>query len=224
MERELITGWVASLSTLAFFYWRSSRQAKLERVAVETRLTEELTAVKDRADRTESSLQTQLTDVKSLLRTSEVNKAKLEQEIVALTQQCQRLRDDLKTQSTQVQADAIAGGFDRIQTLLTQYPSVRKMVESQPDLPARNIVALLTSLENLVKFWECESIGKPWEMVEYDPQLHQGDVDDMQAGELVYVRFIGYQKGDRILIPAKVSRTLPTGAKGGAGSFGGHTA
>ena len=28
-------------------------------------------------------------------------------------------------------------------------------------------------------------------------------------GELVYIRFIGYQKGDNILYPAKVSRTLP---------------
>ena len=81
------------------------------------------------------------------------------------------------------------------------------MVESQPDLPARNIVALLTSLENLVKFWECQSIGKPWEMEPYDPQIHQSDVGDIPIGESVYVRFVGYQKGDRILIPAKVSRT-----------------
>jgi hypothetical protein len=213
MESELISGWVASLSILALFYWRSSQKAQLDRSALETRLTDELTAVKDRAARTESNLQTQLTDVKSELRTSEINKAKLEREIVALTQQCQRLREDLKTQSTQAQTDAIAGGFDRIQTLLTQYPSVRKMVESQPDLPARNIVALLTSLENLVKFWECESIGKPWESVAYDPQLHQSDVSDMQVGESVYIRFIGYKKADRILIPAKVSRTLPANAK-----------
>jgi hypothetical protein len=213
MESELISGWVASLSILALFYWRSSQKAQLDRSALETRLTDELTAVKDRAARTESNLQTQLTDVKSELRTSEINKAKLEREIIALTQQCQRLREDLKTQSTQAQTDAIAGGFDRIQTLLTQYPSVRKMVESQPDLPARNIVALLTSLENLVKFWECESIGKPWESVAYDPQLHQSDVSDMQVGESVYIRFIGYKKADRILIPAKVSRTLPANAK-----------
>ncbi len=213
MERELIGGWVASLAILAFFYWRSDRQATIDRVDLEQRLTEEITTLKDRSQATELNLQTQLTKVKSQLQTSEVNKTKLAEEIVALTQQCQRLREELKTQADRVRVDAIDGGFEQIQTLLTQYPSVRKMVESQPDLPARNIVALLTSLENLVKFWECQSIGKPWEMVEYDPQIHQSDVDDVQVGESVYVRFIGYRKGDRILIPAKVSRTLPASAK-----------
>ena len=32
-----------------------------------------------------------------------------------------------------------------------------------------------------------------------------------QEGELVYIRFVGYQNGDKILYPAKVSRTLPPG-------------
>jgi hypothetical protein len=216
MEPELISGLVGtftSIGTLGFFYWRSLKIGKASRAALESRLTQEITALKDRSQATELGLQTQLTEVRSRLQTSEVKRAKLEEEIIALTQQCQRLREELKTQAAQVQADAIEGGFEQIQTLLTQYPSVRKMVESQPDLPARNIVALLTSLENLVKFWECQSIGKPWEMVPYDPQIHQGDVGDIQVGESVYVRFIGYQKGDRILIPAKVSRTLPAGAK-----------
>ena len=217
MQPELIGGLAGSLTSigiLGFFYWRSLKNSKASRVALESRLTQEITTLKERSQATELELKTQLAEVKSQLQTSEVNKTKLAEEIVALTQQCQRLREDLKTQAAQVRGDAIAGGFEQIQTLLTQYPSVRKMVESQPDLPARNIVALLTSLENLVKFWECQSIGKPWEMVLYDPQIHQSDVGDMTVGESVYVRFVGYQKGDRILIPAKVSRTLPAGAKG----------
>jgi molecular chaperone GrpE (heat shock protein) len=216
MEPELIGGLVGSftsITTLGFFYWRSLKIGKASRAALESRLTKEITALTERSQAIELGLQTQLTEVKSQLQTSEVKSAKLAAEIVALTQQCQRLREELKTQAAQVQADAIDGGFEQIQTLLTQYPSVRKMVESQPDLPARNIIALLTSLENLVKFWECQSIGKPWEMVPYDPQIHQSDMDDLQTGESVYVRFVGYQKGDRILIPAKVSRTLPAGAK-----------
>jgi hypothetical protein len=216
MEPELISGLVGtftSIGTLGFFYWRSLKIAKASRAALESRLTQEIATLTERSQATELGLQTQLTEVRSQLQTSEVKRAKLEEEIIALTQQCQRLREELKTQAAQVQADAIEGGFEQIQTLLTQYPSVQKMVASQPDLPARNIVALLISLENLVKFWECQSIGKPWEMVPYDPQIHQSDMDDLQTGESVYVRFVGYQKGDRILIPAKVSRTLPAGAK-----------
>ena len=216
MEPELISGLVGSITsiaTLGFFYWRSLKIAKANRVALESCLTQEIITLKERSQATESALQSQLTEVKSQLQTSEVTSAKLEADIAALTQQCQQLREELKSQAAQVQADAIEGGFEQIQTLLTQYPSVRRMVESQPDLPARNIVALLTSLENLVKYWECQTLGKPWEMVPYDPQSHQSDVGDIQTGESVYVRFVGYCKGDRILIPAKVSRTLPTSAK-----------
>ena len=175
MEPELIGGLVGSITsiaTLGFFYWRSLKIAKASLVGLESRLTQEITTLKDRSQATESGLQSQLTEVNSQLQTSEVTRAKLAEEVVALTQQCQRLREELKIQAAQVQADAIEGGFEQIQTLLTQYPSVRKMVESQPDLPARNIVALLTSLENLVKFWEFRPIGKPWETVPYDPQLH----------------------------------------------------
>jgi molecular chaperone GrpE (heat shock protein) len=212
MEPELIGGWIVSLVTLALFYWRSNKKAIAEQAALEQRLTNEIALTK-KSQATEQGLRTELTSTKSQLQTSEVNKAKLAAEIIALNQQCQRLRAELKTQAAQVQTDAIAGGFEQIQTLLTQYPSVQRMVANQPELPARNIIALLTSLENLVKYWGCNSIGTPWEKVPYDPQIHQSDVDDIQPGEEAYVRFIGYQQGDKILIPAKVSRTLPAGAK-----------
>ena len=129
MEPELIGGLVGSITsiaTLGFFYWRSLKIAKASLVGLESRLTQEITTLKDRSQATESGLQSQLTEVNSQLQTSEVTRAKLAEEVVALTQQCQRLREELKIQAAQVQADAIEGGFEQIQTLLTQYPSVRK--------------------------------------------------------------------------------------------------
>jgi hypothetical protein len=36
-------------------------------------------------------------------------------------------------------------------------------------------------------------------------------VPDIQPGEAVYVRFVGYRDGETVLVPAKVSRTLPSG-------------
>ncbi|MBD2186518.1 XRE family transcriptional regulator, partial [Planktothrix sp. FACHB-1375] len=51
--------------------------------------------------------------------------------------------------------------------------------------------------------------GQVWEQVPYNPQLHQADVNDIAEGELVFVRFVGYKNGSRILCPAKVSRTRP---------------
>jgi hypothetical protein len=212
METALIAEWMVSLSILAFFYWRSRRIAIGERGELVARFTQENSELKERSSQSELALKSQLVSLQSQIQVSKVTKAKLEREITELIQQCQRLREELKHQTTQIQTDAIIGGFEQIQTLLTQYPSVRRMVETQPDLPARNILALLISLENLLEFWDCQPIGKPWSIVAYDPQLHQGDAD-IQSDESVYVRFVGYQKGDRILIPAKVSRTLPTGVK-----------
>jgi molecular chaperone GrpE (heat shock protein) len=100
--------------------------------------------------------------------------------------------------------------FRQIATLLTQYPTIRHMVTLKPDLPAKNIIAILASLDNLLTGWDIVPIGKVWAAVSYDPQQHQADSPDIQPNETVYVRFVGYQRGDRILIPAKVSRTLPS--------------
>ena len=134
-------------------------------------------------------------------------------EIEQLRQQCLRLREELQQQASQLRTDERDSTFEQLQTLLTNYPTARIMVQSKSDLPAKNLVALFTPLENLLKSWGYEPIGTPWEQVPYDPQLHQPDADDIAVGELVYIRFVGYRDGDRILSPAKVSRTLPPGIK-----------
>jgi DNA-binding Xre family transcriptional regulator/molecular chaperone GrpE (heat shock protein) len=134
-------------------------------------------------------------------------------EIAELRQQCLRLRDELQQQKTQLTTDFRNATFEQLQTLLTNYPAARKMAEAKPDLPAKNLSALFTPLENLLKSWDFEMIGSAWEQVAYNPQLHQPDVEDITEGELVYIRFVGYRDGDRILTPAKVSRTLPAGIK-----------
>jgi hypothetical protein len=99
--------------------------------------------------------------------------------------------------------------FEQLQTLLVNYPTVTKATLAKPEMPAKNIVPLFTPLGNLVQQWGYEAIGEPWENVAFDPQLHQPDVADIAVGEMVYVRFIGYRDGATILVPAKVSRTLP---------------
>jgi hypothetical protein len=99
--------------------------------------------------------------------------------------------------------------FEQLQTLLVNYPSVSQAAMANPTMPAKNIVPLFTPLGNLLTAWRYVAIGQPWEAVTFDPQWHQPDVPDIQPGERVYVRFVGYRDGDDILVPAKVSRTLP---------------
>jgi molecular chaperone GrpE (heat shock protein) len=134
-----------------------------------------------------------------------------EQKIKDLELQCQRLREELKQQSQQLQSDFQQETFTQLQTLLSNYPTVKKMALAKPELPAKNLISLFTSLDNLITSWGYTAIGETWEQVNYNPQLHQADSDDIQEGELVYIRFIGYQDGDKVLYPAKVSRTLPPG-------------
>ncbi|MFM6106264.1 MAG: nucleotide exchange factor GrpE [Sphaerospermopsis kisseleviana] len=140
-----------------------------------------------------------------------VTSPETEQKIKDLELQCQRLREELKQQSQQLQTDFQNETFTQLQTLLTNYPTVKKMALTKPDLPAKNIVSLFTSLDNLMASWGYTVIGETWEQVNYNPQIHQADSDDIQEGDLVYIRFIGYQNGDQVLYPAKVSRTLPGG-------------
>ena len=142
----------------------------------------------------------------------DIIKAK-DKEIAELKQQCARLRQDLTERSQQAKDDLKQDFFSQLQTLLVNYPTASKMAQNKPDLPAKNLVALLTPLSNLLSAWEYETIGEPWAKVAYDPQIHQADTDDIQAGEEVYIRFIGYRDRDKILVPAKVSHFLPPGIK-----------
>ncbi|AFZ12889.1 hypothetical protein Cri9333_2010 [Crinalium epipsammum PCC 9333] len=146
--------------------------------------------------------------VKPITNTNASNQPEIEE----LRQECLRLREQLQQQNIQLTTEFQESTFKQIQTLLTNYPSLRPMVQVKPELPAKNIISLLTPLDNLLSTWGYELIGQAWEQVEYDPQLHQPDNSDIQPGELVFVRFVGYRQGERILVPAKVSRTLPGGA------------
>ncbi len=144
-------------------------------------------------------------------RTPQIESKQDLKEIEELRQQCQRLREELETQSQQLNTDFRSETFQQLQNLLTSYPTVCKMAEVKPNLPAKYLTSLFTSLDNLVANWNYESIGEPWQEVEYNPQLHQPDKEDIIAGDKVYIRFIGYRSGEKILYPAKVSRTLPGG-------------
>lgn len=135
-----------------------------------------------------------------------------ELKIAELQQQCQRLREELRLQKEQLTLDFSNATFEQLQTLLINYPSACRMAQTTPDMPAQNLVALFTPLENLLQTWGIEAIGSPWQQVAYDPRLHQPDMDGMAIEESVYIRFVGYRQGERILYPAKVSYTLPSAA------------
>ena len=211
MTGVVLLGIVAALGTAAWRLWRSVQ-------AVQARLRADLLTLQQDSQRIQQALSAELEETTATLQATVLEKAALETQRTALTQQCARLRAASEQTSQQVRADSQKRTFEQIQTLLTQYPTLRRMAAAKPELPARNLTATLTVLDNLIDSWGVEPIGAPWEAVAYDPQLHQGDVADLQVGESVYVRFVGYRQGaaaaQRILVPAKVSRTLPGGMAG----------
>lgn len=142
----------------------------------------------------------------------------LQQQIEQLTQEKENLRKDglrlhseLQQQQLELTQEFRKSTFEKMQTLLVNYPSIHQMVNAKPELPAKNLLSSFTPLDNLLKEWDYQPIGTPWEQVEYNPQIHQPDTGDIKEGEMVYIRFIGYQHQGNILCPAKVSRTLPGG-------------
>lgn len=114
-----------------------------------------------------------------------------------------------KNQWDSAQAEA----FRILQLLLTQYPSAAKLAQVKPELPAQNLVALFRPLDTLLETWRIQPIGAVWAPVAFDPVLHQADRGPLQPGDPVYIRYVGYRRGDEILCPARVSQTLPAGIK-----------
>ncbi|HIK15584.1 MAG TPA: molecular chaperone GrpE [Leptolyngbyaceae cyanobacterium M33_DOE_097] len=154
-------------------------------------------------------LQQELAEQKALV--EQLQNASLQPPVnESLRQECLRLRRDLDQQQAHLHAEWQYNTFSKLQTLLTNYPSAQKIAQLKPDLPAQNLTALFTPLEHLADDWGWQAIGSVWEQVPYNPQWHQADSEDIHPEEPVYVRFIGYRSGDRILCPAKVSRSLPT--------------
>ena len=99
--------------------------------------------------------------------------------------------------------------IDLLQELLISYPTAKLMVELKHNLPPKNILALLKPLELLLEQWGVETIGQPWKKVPYNPNIHECGEENISQGELVYIRWVGYYQGDKVLLPAKVSRKLP---------------
>ncbi|MCL6434776.1 MAG: hypothetical protein K6T90_11295 [Leptolyngbyaceae cyanobacterium HOT.MB2.61] len=133
----------------------------------------------------------------------------LEQQKVQLIEEYIRLQQELQHQQAHLTEEWRQATFRQLQRLLVNYPSAIKIAHARPDLPAKSLATMFTPLENLLKDWGYETIGPIWGKVAYDPQLHQPDSPDIQPGESVYVRFIGYRQGKTVLCPAKVSRILP---------------
>ncbi len=187
-------------------YQRLEQELQLKTELMQENLR--LQALRQRTDQVMQPLQQEIPLSESPTSETLQLQAALQQENDRLSQECLRLQQALQQQEVALTTTLRHSLFKQLQVLFTHYPSINKIVETRPDLPAKNIMPMFVPLESLVHSWEYEQIGAVWEQVAYDPTLHQPDTPDIEAGELVYVRFVGYRDGNTVLSPAKVSRTL----------------
>ncbi len=98
--------------------------------------------------------------------------------------------------------------LDIVESLLVQLPTVLYAIVQNPQLPAKNLVPLLVSLERLWQQWGLEQIATVGAEVPYDPQQHQMLEGIAQPGDLVRIRYAGWRWQGKLLHRAQVSGLL----------------
>ncbi|MEO1131501.1 MAG: helix-turn-helix transcriptional regulator [Cyanobacteria bacterium J06639_1] len=94
--------------------------------------------------------------------------------------------------------------LDRLEPLLRQYPTAKYAAE-RSDLLARNLLALLHPLEQLLDAWHLERIGCVGEVLPYDSARHQMLSDVAIApDDPVEIRYVGYLYRNAIWLKAQV--------------------
>ncbi len=100
-----------------------------------------------------------------------------------------------------------------IESFLTYWPAAAHQVQINPEFPARKLLPLVKPIERLLATWEVVPIDQVGAVVPFNPQQHQaitagvsGEIDaPIQPGEMVTVRYPGYQQGEKLLWRTQVS-------------------
>lgn len=122
-----------------------------------------------------------------------------------LQQEYQRLQKQLEEQSTLLNQEFQQESLQILESWLLQWPTAIAIVQKNPQLPAERILSLVKPVEKLIQKWGIEKIAAVGDEVSYNPRQHELIKGTAEIGDLVKVRYVGYQKGDRLLYRAKVS-------------------
>ncbi len=126
-----------------------------------------------------------------------------------LSVKCQELNQQLEQLPSGLQTNWQEELFTSLQYLLVNYPIAKMVAKLKPNTSIKNFIPLLKPIDDLLKQWQMESIGKPWEKVSFNPEIHYSEEEKLTPEEEVYIRLVGYKQGEKILTKAKVSRQLP---------------
>jgi transcriptional regulator with XRE-family HTH domain len=128
-----------------------------------------------------------------------------EPELERMQQEYDRLDRQLQQQRTTLESEFQHQSLQALESFLTYYPTAKQAAIDNPDFPATKLLPLLRSVEQLIAGWGVTAIGTVGAEISYDPQWHQLIDGTAEPGDLVKVRYVGYQQGEKLLFRAKVS-------------------
>ncbi len=115
---------------------------------------------------------------------------------------------------TFLQQEFQLASIQTIESFLTYWPAAAHQAQINPDFPASKLVPLVKPIDRLLANWNVVQVQTVGTVLPFDPQQHQEITSNIsgaiggqiQAGEMVTVRYPGYRQGDKLLWRAQVSR------------------
>jgi DNA-binding Xre family transcriptional regulator len=97
--------------------------------------------------------------------------------------------------------------IQKIESFLTYWPAAAYQVQINPEFPASKLLPLVKPIERLLANWDVVPIDRVGAVVPFHPQQHQAIDGQIAAGEMVIVRYPGYQQDGKLLWRSQVSRS-----------------
>ncbi|MCS6812037.1 MAG: helix-turn-helix transcriptional regulator [Cyanobacteria bacterium] len=126
-------------------------------------------------------------------------------------QEYDRLHQQLNLQRELLTQELQRHSLDTLESLLVQLPTARYAATHNPQLPAKNVLLLLTPLDRLLTQWGLAYLDAVGDEVPYDPQRHQLTEGSAQPGDRVKVRYAGYAWRGNLLRRSQVTALVTRG-------------
>ncbi|MBW4439755.1 MAG: helix-turn-helix domain-containing protein [Plectolyngbya sp. WJT66-NPBG17] len=123
----------------------------------------------------------------------------------AIQKEYDRLQTQLIEQRETLLQEFQQSSLQTLEPWLLQWSAAAYAAQQNPQAPAVKLLPLVRPIEQLLQQWGIEQTAIVGSEVPYDPQQHQLMGGAAEPGDLVRVRYAGYQQYDRLLYRAKVS-------------------
>jgi molecular chaperone GrpE (heat shock protein) len=122
----------------------------------------------------------------------------------ALRQECQRLQQQLEQAAEQQRDRWETAALERLEPWLLNWPRAVQAAQANPQIPARNLLALARPIEQLLETWEVEVLGQVGDRLPYDPSWQVAVEGTPEPGAMVTVKRPGYRWRGGLLHRAEV--------------------